>query len=390
MARDAAESGDMAHPAYRLDGAGLLLRHLREGPLTRLEAAASAPLPDLAMIEELTAEIGGVLDGLRLYQTHPYRRCVPGARTFWTRGSTRVIDYGGDGMPILVVPSMINRATIMDLTIEESRMRWLARNGFRPFLFDWGEPGKRESQFTIGRYLVRRLRPAFDAILRHLGGPVHLAGYCMGGPIALALAATRPDSIGGVVTLGTPWDFDHFPEHDRFRDNQKALEASLMTMGALYGAIPPQVAQSFFAMRDLASGARKFRRFATRTPDCEDARRFVAIEDWLNDGVAVPLPVAMECFSDWLVGNALLHGTWRIDDGMFDPAEIRAPVMVVAGTRDSVVPPSSALALADAIGSTHVLSPATGHLGIVLGEQADRTVWHPVRDFLMENHAVNR
>jgi poly(3-hydroxyalkanoate) synthetase len=75
---------------------------------------------------------------------------------------------------------------------------------------------------------------------------------------------------------------------------------------------------------------------------------------------------------------------------MFDPAEIRAPVMVVAGTRDSVVPPSSALALADAIGSTHVLSPATGHLGIVLGEQADRTVWHPVRDFLMENHAVNR
>lgn len=383
MARDAAGSEDTAHPAYRLDGAGLLLRHLREGALSRLETSVVAPNPDIQAIEELTKDIGGTLNGLRLYQTHPYRRCVPGARTFWTRGSTRVIDYGGAGQPILVIPSMINRATIMDLTLEESRMRWLARNGFRPFLFDWGEPGTRESQFTIGRYLIRRLRPAFDAILRHMGGPVHLAGYCMGGPIALALAATRPDDIGGVVTLGTPWDFDQFPEHDRFRDNRKALEASLMTMGALYGTIPPQVTQSFFAMRDLTSGARKFRRFASRPADCADALRFVAIEDWLNDGVAVPLPVAMECFSDWLVGNALLHGTWQIGETLFDPTAINAPVMVIAGTRDSVVPPSSALALADALNTPHVLTPPTGHLGIVLGEQADQTVWHPVKDFLL-------
>ena len=41
----------------------------------------------------------------------------------------------------------------------------------------------------------------------------------------------------------------------------KALEASLMTMATLFGTIPPQVVQSFFAMRDLEAGARKFRRF---------------------------------------------------------------------------------------------------------------------------------
>ncbi len=388
MSRDAAESDHATHPAYRLDGAGLLLRHLREGALARLEASVTRS--DIPAISELAAEIGGTLDGMRLYQTHPYRRRVPGTRTFWTRGATRVLDYGGEGLPILVVPSMINRATIMDLTVKESRMRWLARNGFRPFLFDWGEPGQREAHFAIGNYLDRRLQPAFDAIVRSVGAPVHLAGYCMGGPIALALATTRPDAIGGVVTLGTPWDFDHFPEHTKFRENRKALEASLMTMGALYGNIPPQVAQSFFAMRDLASGARKFRRFAANPTDDPMALRFVAIEDWLNDGVAVPLPVALECFSDWLVGNALVHGTWRVGDTILDPSSITAPIMVVAGTSDSVVPPSSALPLAKAVGSTRVLQPATGHLGIVLGDKASHTVWNPVKDFLMENRAPRR
>ena len=62
----------------------------------------------------------------------------------WREGTTRVLDYGDPargGVPLLVVPSLINRAYILDLSARSSLLRWLADQGFRPFLVDWGRPG---------------------------------------------------------------------------------------------------------------------------------------------------------------------------------------------------------------------------------------------------------
>jgi len=376
---------EKTHPDFRWDGAALVLRHLRETALAELSAMAADPGADPAAMGALADRVDGVLTGLARYQRHPCRHAVPGVPTLWTRGSTRVLDYGGGGIPLLVIPSMINRAFVMDISLRESRMRWLARNGFRPFLFDWGDPGPREAHFRIATYLDRRLRPGLAAVRRACGGQrVHLAGYCMGGPIALALAAGEPQATGRVATLGTPWDFAHFPEHARFRENRKGLEAALMTMAALFGTIPPQVVQSFFAMRDLESGARKFSRFGAGDAMDAAARRFVVIEDWLNDGIGLPLPVTLECFTEWLVDNSLVHGTWDIGGHPLDVGTIGRPVMVVAGTRDSVVPPASALPLVGALGQARLIEPQTGHLGLVLGDLADAEIWTPIRDFLSE------
>lgn len=368
---------------FRSDGAAILMQFLKNGPMKDL-AALLENAPDVGKVTTLSNSIADMLSGLSRYQAHPYHTATPASRCLWRKGSSRLLAYEGSGPPVLVVPSMINRASIMDLTPALSRMRWLARNGFRPYLFDWGVPGPAETWFEIGDYLEKRLQPAFEAILRESGGPVHLIGYCMGGPIALALGTRQSADIGKIVTLGTPWDFSYFPEHARFRDNQKALEASLMTMGGLFGAIPPLVTHSFFAMRNLESGAKKFQRFAHIDPASAEARRFIAVEDWLNNGVPVPMPVARECFSGWLVDNGLMTGEWGIKGLPLDLSALTSPMMVVVGQRDSVVPPASALPLAKAIPHARLLEPSKGHIGIILAPDADGPVWHPVRDFLME------
>ena len=44
--------------------------------------------------------------------------------------------------PVLVVPSLINRAYILDLAPGKSLLRFLAGQGLRPLLVDWGAAGR--------------------------------------------------------------------------------------------------------------------------------------------------------------------------------------------------------------------------------------------------------
>src|SRR5690606_9100699 len=108
---------------------------------------------------------------------------------------------------VLVVPSLINRAYVLDLTAERSLLRWLARQGLRPLLLDWGRPGAEERAFTLTDYVTGRLSRALDATLAEAKAPPVVVGYCMGGLLALGLALARQRALTGLALLATPWDF---------------------------------------------------------------------------------------------------------------------------------------------------------------------------------------
>ena len=112
---------------------------------------------------------------------------------------------------VLFVPSLVNRAYVLDLTPERSLMRWLPGQGFRTLLLDWGWPGEAERHFTLTDYVAGRLERALMAA----PGPVVLAGYCMGGLLALAAALRRPDRVRALALLATPWDFHAGPDGPR-------------------------------------------------------------------------------------------------------------------------------------------------------------------------------
>src|SRR4029077_2221749 len=118
-----------------------------------------------------------------------------------------------EGNTLLFVPSLINRATVLDLTGERSMMRYLAANGARVLLLDWGWPGEVERSFSLTDYIAGRLERALLAA----GRQVVLVGYCMGGLLAVAAAQRRPDLIRALALLATPWDF-HAGDPDRAAD----------------------------------------------------------------------------------------------------------------------------------------------------------------------------
>ncbi len=156
---------------------------------------------------EIARRAKSYLAGLEAYRRHPYRRGNKAPPVLWRKGTTRLLDYGGDGPVILVVPSLINRFYVLDLLPERSFLRHLAGRGLRPLVVDWGAPGSKERKFDLTDYVAGRLESVFDAALQLAGAPIGVAGYCMGGLFALALALRRPDETACLAVLATPWDF---------------------------------------------------------------------------------------------------------------------------------------------------------------------------------------
>ena len=316
--------------------------------------------------------------GIAAYRRHPYARTLPDPPTIWEEGGSRLLDYGvttGSHPTVLFVPSLVNRAYVLDLAEGRSMLRMLAEAGVRPVLLDWGWPGAEERRYGLDAYIAGRLGRALAA----LPGEVVLAGYCMGGLMALAATLRQPERITGLALLATPWDF-HAPDPAPARLAAAGL-AMLAPMLA-QGTLPVDALQCMVSAGDGPAIAARYRAFPGLDPDGERARMFVALEDWLSDGVPLAAPVAIEVLGGWYGDNTPGTGRWTVAGQCVDPAALRLPTLVALPAQDRIVPPESAGALAAKIADATVVRPAAGHVGMVAGSHARVELWEPLLGWL--------
>ena len=367
-------------------GSPVLNGELKERAAALAAELASVKPEELAAAVAVEAEtrFASFLDGLNRYRHHGYHRAATTAPAIWQEGTTRLLDYGGPagGTPVLVVPSLINRCYILDLEEGRSFMRFLAQQGLRPFLIDWDAPGETERGFDLEAYIAGRMSKTLDVVHASAGAKPLLLGYCMGGTLALGLAALRERDMAGLALLATPWDFH--AERPEQGELLGALLPSLEPMLTVLGELPVDVIQALFACLDPGLALRKFLGFAHLDPESPRAQQFVALEDWLNDGIPMAAPVARECLRDWYGQNLTGRGLWRIAGKTIEPARLTLPSFHVIPHQDRIVPPGSALALAEAMPGAQVLRPLTGHIGMMAGSRAEGDVWRPVASWLAE------
>jgi poly(3-hydroxyalkanoate) synthetase len=335
-----------------------------------------------AVMQETLRQDAALIEGIAAYRRHPWRRTLTDPPAIWTEGDSRLLDYGGEpgAVPVVFVPSLINRAYVLDLAEGRSMLRWLARRGVRPLLLDWGWPGENERRFTLTDYVAGRMERAIAAAVESAGEAVVLSGYCMGGTLAVAAAQRRPDLVRGLALLAAPWDF-HAADREQAQqvaDTLPLLEPAL----AFSHALPVDLLQTLFALPDPWSVGEKYRGFARMDPDSDRARMFVALEDWLNDGVPLAADVARACLGEWYGQNAPVLGRWRIAGLSVDPAAINVPAFVAVPNRDRIVPPASAMPLHRLIRGAHLHQPAAGHIGMAAGARAEAQLWGPLAAWL--------
>ncbi len=334
-----------------------------------------------ALAQAGAERIAALAEGIDRFERQEYTRKASRANVLWQEGSSQLLDYGvaasGARHPltILFVPSLINRAYIFDLAPDKSMIRFLKQQGFRCLLMDWGDPGEKEQRFGMADYTTR-----LECALESIPGKVMLAGYCMGGMMALAASLRKPAKVTGLALIGTPWDF-HSPDAAQMPGAEifaGAFEEFLSTNPVVPGAL-------VYHLLYLANPwpvHEKYIRFATMEAGSEEYRAFMEREHWLRDGVALTAQCARTAFIDWAARNTPARLEWKVGGEIVSPAQVSVPTFIVLGQRDCIVPPLCGGALSKAIPNAVTIHPPAGHVGMVVGRQAKDHLWLPLAKWL--------
>lgn len=358
-----------------------LLEKLGDHPSAKKldEATIEKLRPELSA--EITQRLNDFLKGIQLYRFHPYRRNLTEPAVVWQDGSSRLLDYNphSRGPAVFIIPPLINRPYILDLSADKSLIRWLAKQDLRPFLLDWGTPTPEERNFGSSEYMTKRIAPALNAVTAICDKRTHVLGYCMGGLFATAAAQLLSDKIKSLSLLATPWDFhagSGLPPASI--SILPYMEETLKVIGEL----PVDCIQTFFTMIDPLASAKKYMKFAQMDQSSAEANHFVALEDWVNDGIPLGAGITRESFYEWNLKNATAKGEWKVSGEAIKPSTIKMEKLVVIPMLDKIVPPASSKALAAAMPKATVLETDLGHVGIITSNNAVKKVWQPLANFL--------
>lgn len=368
------------------------------------------PLPmHLGMIAANMAggESGGLLEGyslsesdavemvrgIQMYQKHPFIQERLPNDIIWSCEDTVVrkpiMDVGdaqrcGSTTPLLLIPSLINKYYILDLNEKKSFARWMRHKGVDVYILDWGNLHAQGDQMDMDKLIETRLCEAIIRVSEIHQKPVDLLGYCMGGLLTLGAYQSVASHVRRMVLLASPFDF--FAPHAALPRNVRLYAPLIMPEVKSRGYLPAEWMQTLFASIDPNGSAKKFMDFAKMDQCSKDVELFIAVEDWLNDGVDLPGNIAHHCIQEWFVENKTAKGQWNIKGAHVDLSMVEAEVLVVASKKDQIVNASCAFAVDGHLVNAKVTSINLdcGHISLIVGRRAIDDVWTPIYEWLIK------
>jgi polyhydroxyalkanoate synthase len=330
-------------------------RHTREA-LSRWAAAAGVPTPPPAGI-------------------------TPRA-TVWTEGSARLerVVPRPEGLlgrtPVLLVPSLINRAYVLDLHPRGSMLRALRDAGIDAWMLDWGVPHD-EDRHLDWSALARRMSRSMAVLRRTTGAPrCVLLGYSIAGTLAVITAAREPHRLAGLVNLAGPVDFSRAAMLHRLTDPRWFDAEAVASAG---NVAPAQMLAGFLALRPTQIVADLAKVVDLTVRGARDERDAVmALAGWAYDSVPFPAAAYGEYVRSLFQQNALVRGEHGVDGVPVDLSRIDCPLLTIVADRDAITPEASALALEPLVSSRDIerLRVRGGHVSGVVHPSAPER-FHP-------------
>jgi polyhydroxyalkanoate synthase len=280
--------------------------------------------------------------------------------------------------PILIVPAPIMKYYILDLSPENSMVKYLVEQGHTVFMISWKNPGPEDRDLSMDDYRRIGIRAALRVVEATVPGvKPHAVGYCLGGILlttaAAAMARDGEDRLSTITLFTTELDFTEPGELMPFIDESQVahVEDLMWDQGFLDGR---QFDGAFRLLRsnDLVWSKMMSEYLLGERQGMSD------LMAWNADVTRAPYQMHAELLRSLFLNNDFAEGRYKIDGRPVVIADIRVPIFSVAAKEDHVAPWKSVYKLhllADCEEVTFLLTKG-GHNAGVISEPG-----HPHRHF---------
>lgn len=284
-------------------------------------------------------------------------------------------------VPLLVIPSLINRWYIVDLREGASLVGALGRS-LETYCLDWGVPND-EDRYLSWEAIVRRIHRMVRAVKRDTGAEkVGLLGYCIGGTLSSIYTALHPENVAALVNLAGPIDFSRSGILGELVDPRWFDPGAVAAAG---NVSKYQMQSGFVALRPISQFS-KWVNVAANLQDAEFMTAFDALETWASDNIPFPGDAYATYISSLYQRNELVKGEHFVGGRRVDLSRIQCPLLSVIASQDHICPGSAATALNDRSGAkdNQVIELKGGHVGAVVGSRATRELYPAAEKWLVE------
>jgi polyhydroxyalkanoate synthase len=240
--------------------------------------------------------------------------------------------------PVLVVPSWIMKYYILDLSPQNSLVKYLVDHGHTVFMVSWKNPDAGDRDLGLEDYLKSGVAAALDSVGRIVPKRrIHGVGYCLGGTLfsiaAAAMARDNDTRLKSLTLFAAETDFREPGELSLFIDESQVayLEDIMWDQGYLDGK---QMAGTFNLLnsKDLV-WSRMVRDYLMGQP-----RPLNDLMAWNADATRLPYRMHSEYLRRLYLDNELAEGRYEVDGKAVALSDIRVPLFVVGTVRDHVSP----------------------------------------------------